>query len=58
MTKDKRIENRITRSDYELLEKAVDIVKTDKHAKYYGISSFMIESSVSRAKKLIAKASK
>ncbi len=58
MSKDKRIENRISTSDYELIEKAVKAVKTDKHTKYYGVSSFMIESAVSRAKRIIAKANR
>ncbi len=56
--KDKRIENRISEEDHKTIELGVKLAKTDKHHKHYGVSSFMIESAVNRAKRLIASKNK
>jgi uncharacterized protein (DUF1778 family) len=62
MNKTERIENRITEDQRQMIEEAVSIIKekdTDKKLPgNYGISSFMVESAVNRAKRLVAQKSR
>jgi hypothetical protein len=49
----KRIEIIINETDFDIIKKAAEAAKNDSKRKNYGISSYMKESSINRAKRII-----